>query len=255
MVMQVDGERVQNGAELVLCERGLFQEGMLLPAIRAALSLCSDFSSEKPLVQKAIEAAGQCVHWLPKYHSPCNASEYFGGNGKKRFRIECDFSMKGLKRDGMRTLYGIDPRTARKFIRKAREYDRALMAGCDAFSMGDRVQTYKKEREYEATSKQLDVRRGVVQGDIFSPVCFIIALECLMRRSDKDGGVTVLGVLLSRLEFADDAALIDESIDKASERISSIAKGLRELIYLRTWRSATTRRRRCSRGMMRAGGK
>ena len=83
--------------------------------------------------------------------------------------------------------------------------------------------------ESEATSKPLDVRRGVVQGDIFSPVCFIIALECLMRRSDKDGGVTVLGVLLSRLEFADDAALIDESIDKASERISSIAKGSREL--------------------------
>jgi len=51
-----------------------------------------------------------------------------------------------------------------------------------------------------------------------------------MRRSDKDGGVTVLGLLLSRLEFADDAALIDdESIDKASERISSIAKGSREL--------------------------
>ena len=71
-------------------------------------------------------------------------------------------------------------------------------------------------------------RRGVVQGDIFSPVCFIIALECLMRRSDKDGEVTVLGVLLSRLEFADDAALIDESIDQASERISSIAKGSRE---------------------------
>ena len=83
--------------------------------------------------------------------------------------------------------------------------------------------------ESEATSKPLDVRRGVVQGDIFSPVCFIIALECLMRRSDKDGGVTVLGVLLSRLEFADDAALIDESIEKASERISSIAKGSREL--------------------------
>ena len=65
----------------------------------------------------------------------------------------------------------------------------------------------------------------VVQGDISSPVCFIVALECLMRRSDKDGGVTVLGVLLSRLEIADDAALID----KASERVSSISKGSREL--------------------------
>ena len=84
--------------------------------------------------------------------------------------------------------------------------------------------------ESEATSKSLDVRRGVVQGDVVSRVCFIIALECLMRRPDTDGaGVMVLGVLLSRLEFADDVALIDESTDKAPEQISSIAKGSREL--------------------------
>ena len=36
--------------------------------------------------------------------------------------------------------------------------------------------------ESEATSKPLDVRRGVAQGDIVSPVCFIIALECLTRQ-------------------------------------------------------------------------
>lgn len=41
-----------------------------------------------------------------------------------------------------------------------------------------------------------------------------------MRRSDRPGGVNVLGVLLSRLEYADDAAVIDESVDKASTRIS-----------------------------------
>ena len=48
----------------------------------------------------------------------------------------------------MRTLFGIDPRTARKFIRKARDYDRALMLGCNGFSMGKQVQAYKKDRKY-----------------------------------------------------------------------------------------------------------
>ena len=46
----------------------------------------------------------------------------------------------------------------------------------------------------------------------------------------------MLGVLLSQFEFADDAALIDESsdesIDKASERISSNATGPKELAHM-----------------------
>ena len=53
--------------------------------------------------------------------------------------------------------------------------------------------------ESEATSKPLDVNRGVVQGDIFSPVCFIIALECLMRRSNKEGGVLSLVTIVVRV--------------------------------------------------------
>ena len=83
------------------------------------------------------------MHWLPKYYSPCNASEYFWGNGKKRFRITCDFTMKSLKRDGMRTLFGIDPR-------RARDYDRALMAGYNGFSMDSKVKVYKKDRKYKS---------------------------------------------------------------------------------------------------------
>ena len=54
------------------------------------LSKCSDFAAEKPLLQKVLEKHGQMVHWLPKYHAPCNASEYFWGNGKKRFGQNCD---------------------------------------------------------------------------------------------------------------------------------------------------------------------
>ena len=43
-----------------------------------------------------------------------------------------------------------------------------------------------------STSSSLPVDRGVVQGDIFSPVCFIIALECLLRSADEPGGVNEL---------------------------------------------------------------
>ena len=78
-------------------------------------------------------------------------------------------------------------------------------------------------------TKPFDVNRGVVQGDIFSPVCFIVALECLMRKADAGGGVTMLQVFLSKLEYADDAALINRTCEEASERVSRLARKAREL--------------------------
>ena len=78
-------------------------------------------------------------------------------------------------------------------------------------------------------TKPFDVNRGVVQGDIFSPVCFIVALECLMRKADTGGGVTMLQVTLSKLEYADDAALINRTCEEASERVSRLARKAREL--------------------------
>ena len=39
-------------------------------------------------------------------------------------------------------------------------------------------------------TKPFEVNRGAVQGDLFSPlpVCFIVALECFMRKADEGGG-------------------------------------------------------------------
>ena len=85
-------EGKQKGAEVVLLERGKLKPGMLLShktnkelCMQTVLSKCSDFAAKKPLLQKVLEKHGQMVHWLPKYHAPCNASEYFWGNGKQRF--------------------------------------------------------------------------------------------------------------------------------------------------------------------------
>ena len=70
------------------------------------------------------------------------------------------------------------------------------------------------------------VRRGVVQGDIFSPWCFILAVECLLRRTGvgDSGGLNLMGVWLNKLEYADDAALIDTSVEDATERLTTLAR-------------------------------
>ena len=79
-------------------------------------------------------------------------------------------------------------------------------------------------------SEPFDIERGVLQGDIFSPVSFIAGLDRIFRRHDiSNSGVTVgtgeNTVCVSKLEYADDAALIDENVEQASARVTSNAKG------------------------------
>jgi hypothetical protein len=78
------------------------------------------------------------------------------------------------------------------------------------------------------------VRRGVVQGDIFSPLCFIVALEAIFRRHDckigdgirlpcknaKNGYITV-----AQLAYADDTDLLCKDCEEASRRTTSISAG------------------------------
>jgi exonuclease III/alkylhydroperoxidase family enzyme len=77
----------------------------------------------------------------------------------------------------------------------------------------------------EVFSSPFPVDRGVLQGDIFSPLCFIVALESIMRKHGGAGSVTALGLLIDRLEYADDAALIDANAEQASERVTRLYEG------------------------------
>ena len=79
-----------------------------------------------------------------------------------------------------------------------------------------------------AMSEPFDIERGVLQGDIFSPVSFIAGLDRIFRRHDiSNSGVTVgtgeNTVCVSKLEYADDAALINENVEQASASVTSIA--------------------------------
>ena len=82
----------------------------------------------------------------------------------------------------------------------------------------------------EVLSEPFPVNRGVVQGDILSPLYFILTLEMILRRHDNIAGKDVEygGQRLTTLGYADDAALLDCDKEVAAARVTSIAKGSRE---------------------------
>ena len=78
-----------------------------------------------------------------------------------------------------------------------------------------------------------DIKRGVLQGDIFSPVAFIVGLCRIFCLHDTPNAGVTVGQLpntvhVSKLEYADYAGLVDDAPVCATDRISSIATGSEE---------------------------
>ena len=79
------------------------------------------------------------------------------------------------------------------------------------------------------TSREFDIGRGVLQGDLISPLYFIIALAYVFKKSDPGGSANILGLLIDALFYADDAALLTSTAEEAAERMDAICKALREM--------------------------
>ena len=83
----------------------------------------------------------------------------------------------------------------------------------------------------QVKSNTFTICRGVVQGDITSPLYFILALDLILKRHDSspDKGVPLGATILHTLGYADDAALIDYGDEKgiatASARVTAINEG------------------------------
>ena len=82
-------------------------------------------------------------------------------------------------------------------------------------------------------SEPFPVRRGVIQGDIFSPQClrsgWIAFSGCTtsLARALANGGPSLGDVTASKLEYADDVGLLNWTAAEASERVSALASGSR----------------------------
>ena len=76
------------------------------------------------------------------------------------------------------------------------------------------------------------ILRGAIQGDIFSTPCFTIGLDRIFRlydvKCDGIGGPEISCPRVSKLEYADDVNLPNETTDDASTRTSSLATGSTE---------------------------
>ena len=107
--------------------------------------------------------------------------------------------------------------------RKTRAIFRAIYAAAEGTA---RVNGLHGNKIYSVHFK---VRRGVIQGDIISPIFFILAMEQLFRvHDDSPAGVQVGNHLkIGVLGYADNAALASLSPDLMSERLSSISRGSR----------------------------
>ena len=103
--------------------------------------------------------------------------------------------------------------------RKSRAIFRAIYAAATGAA---RVRSTDGEFIYSGTFR---IGRGVIQGDIISPILFIIALDELIQEFDKESEGVKCGRILKLkvLGYADDAALIEENVAKMTERLTSIA--------------------------------
>ena len=74
-------------------------------------------------------------------------------------------------------------------------------------------------------SHTFNIERGVIQGDIMSPIFFIIALDQLLQEHDKGGQGIKVGNIneIRMLGYADDIAMIDSSAAALTERLTTFA--------------------------------
>ena len=104
--------------------------------------------------------------------------------------------------------------------RKSRSIFRAIYRAATGIARVNGV-----DGKYEFSGK-FKINRGVIQGDIISPVLFILALDQLIQTVDKTGtgvqcGSKILNIRV--LGYADDAALAEPTVGAMTRRLTDLA--------------------------------
>ena len=79
-------------------------------------------------------------------------------------------------------------------------------------------------------SEEFDVGRGVIQGDIMSPILFILALDQIIQQHDVEGRGMRCGRILriKVLGYADDLAFIDTTVENMTARLTAVANASKQ---------------------------
>ena len=106
-----------------------------------------------------------------------------------------------------------------KATRKTRALFRAIYAAAEGA-----VRLSSKDGKI-SLSKYFNVSRGVIQGDIISPIFFILALDQLIKSSDIGGtGVSVGHINDIRvLGYADDVAMTEKTVEDMTKRLTTFS--------------------------------
>lgn len=98
---------------------------------------------------------------------------------------------------------------------------------------------YSKSRAAVAIGKKLsdefDIKSGVLQGDVLAPYLFIIVIDYVMCQSQKECGFIYKQRIsrrnpeekVSDLDYADDIALLESTIDPATKQLDKLSKEAR----------------------------
>ena len=102
--------------------------------------------------------------------------------------------------------------------RKTRAIFRAIYKAAQGAA---RVQGLDGEKVYSHT---FNICRGVIQGDIISPIFFVLALDQLIQQRDNGQGISVGSIkALGVLGYADDLAMMEYTIEDMTARLTNFA--------------------------------
>ncbi len=98
------------------------------------------------------------------------------------------------------------------------KYVRLIALKYDTASVTVRIQLRGGAR---AHSQRITVERGVLQGDMQSPLCFLIALDRIIQRHNpRTACISITDTLhINKLEYAAYVVLIEDNCTKACERL------------------------------------
>ncbi|KAH8096948.1 hypothetical protein BXZ70DRAFT_1000956 [Cristinia sonorae] len=125
--------------------------------MRQVLSLQTDFTEEKSMLQTTIEGAGHKCTFLPKFHCEFNPNEMYWGWVKIRFRCLADGTFPTAKRLVVELLDACEVKTMRAFFRKTWRYMDAYGKGLTAKQVEYAVKLYKSHRRVGAAIMNLAV--------------------------------------------------------------------------------------------------